>query len=94
MLTLNQEEEDDVTKDLILDRLRQLDPNMKDKENILKANHFFFKLLVENFQRHSKYLESVNRQTDSNGITANNINKIIFGTFMKQSASWRNVSNS
>lgn len=82
-----------MTKDLILERLLHLDPNMKEKENILKANHLFFKLLVENFHKHSKYLENVNRQMDTSGVTANNISKIIFGTFMKQPQSWRSVSN-
>lgn len=88
-----QEEEDEAVKTLVLDRLNHLDPLTEDKEKVLKANHLFFKLLVGNFQKHSKYLESVNRQTGLSAVTADNIDKIIFGTFMKQPSNWRNVSH-
>lgn len=72
--------------------MKLLDADFDNKEKVLKANHFFFKLLVEHFPRHSKYLENANRTTGSSAINADNINKIIFGTFMKQSINWRNVS--
>lgn len=87
-----QNNDDADTKELILERLNHLDPNFTDKEKILRANHIFFKTLQQNFNKHVKLLESVNRSTGNNAINSENINKIIFGTFMKQPEAWRNVS--
>lgn len=75
-----------------MERLRHFDFEIEDKQRSLEANHAFFKLLVANFPKHAKHVENVNRLTGSSAITSNNINKIIFGTFMKQPLSWRNVS--
>lgn len=87
-----QNEDDAATKELIMERLKHLDSNFEDKEKVLTANHIFFKLLVSNFGRHAKCLESVNRSKGINAVNAENINKIIFGTFMKQPQAWKNVS--
>lgn len=76
---------------MILERLNQLDPDMKSKEEVLKANHLFFKLLVAEFERHSDLVENVNRSTGCETINADTINKINFGTFMKQPQNWRDV---
>lgn len=84
-----QEEEDEEIKSLVFDRMNHLDSITEDKEKVLKANHVFFKLLVSQFQKHSKFLENVNRSTGLNAVTSNNINTIIFGTFMKQPDNWR-----
>lgn len=86
-----QDEEDDTIRILVQERLDTLDPMTDEKAKVLKANHLFFKLLVNNFQRHSKYLENVNRSTGLTAVTAENIDKIIFGTFMRQPQNWRNV---
>lgn len=77
---------------MIAERLKFLDPAFHEKETKLKANYLFFKSLVTNFHKHSKYMESVNKSTRSTVINSSNIDKIIFGTFMKQSDKWRNVS--
>lgn len=88
----NQDEEDESIKELITERLHHLEPDLEEKEKVLKAYHFFFKLLASNISRHSKYLENVNRQNSVSAITPSNINKIIFGTFMKQPITWKNVN--
>jgi hypothetical protein len=48
--------------------------------------------LIENFHKHQKYLESLNRSNNVSAINANNFKKTIFGTFMKMPEQWRNVS--
>lgn len=87
-----QEESDEVIKASVVERLKHLDPEYEQNEKILKVNHLFFRLLMENFDRHSKLVESANRVSGCTQITSENAVKVIFGTFMKQPASWRNVS--
>jgi hypothetical protein len=72
--------------------LRSTDPSFEDSETILRSNHLFFVTLIENFHKHQKYLESLNRSNNVSAINANNFKKTIFGTFMKMPEQWRNVS--
>ncbi|CRL01871.1 CLUMA_CG015712, isoform A [Clunio marinus] len=85
-----QEEKDETIKDLVYEHLLQLKPDLKEIERTLKIEHNCYKLLVRNFHRHLKYLDLVIRSTKSKAITSENIHKIIFGTFMKQSQQWKN----
>lgn len=79
-------------RELLKERLHDLDPDLANKEKLLKSNHLFFKLLGLNILKHSKYLENTNRKNGVSAITPMNIKRIVFGTFMKQPLAWRNVS--
>lgn len=64
---------------------------MDEKTDFLWSCHTLFQLLKKNIQLHAKLLENLNRKFDVSSITPSNIQKIFFGTFMKQPVLWRNV---
>lgn len=86
-----QAEEEEAVKSLINERLHNLKPEMDDKADILLGSHTLFQILKKNIQLHERSLENLNRKYDVSSITPNNIQKIFFGTFMKQPVLWRNV---
>lgn len=92
---LLQEFKDESVKMIIIDFLkRSSSENFDENERLLRAYHHCFKLLVDNIQKHGKYLENVNRMNNNFIITPNNIqdSNVIFGSYMKQPIKWRNVS--
>lgn len=91
---LAQEDSDEGVKSAIMDFLKKSSDDFEANEKVLRANHTCFKLLLKNIPRHLKFLDNVNRTHDNFVITPYNIqnSNIIFGTFMKQSLKWRNVS--
>jgi hypothetical protein len=86
------QESDEGVRNVIMDFLKRSSEELN--ERVLKANHTCFKLLIKNIPKHLKYLDNVNRNHDNFVITPYNIKNanIIFGTFMKQTIKWRNVS--
>lgn len=91
---LAQDSSDENVKKLIMDFLKRSSEDFGLNEKVLKANRTCFKLLIQNIQKHVKFLDNVNRQSDCFIITPYNIqnSNINFNTFMKQSLKWRNVS--
>jgi hypothetical protein len=87
---LHQMAEDDGRRSLIYEHLKKLNENFDEVD--LEANHCCYKLLQANIHKHSKYLESVNRNHNNSVVTVNGVYKVSFGVYMKQPAPWRNVS--
>lgn len=91
---LAEESSNESVKNVIMEFLKRSSEDFDANEKILKANRTCFKLLIKNIPKHLKYLDNVNRNHDNFTITPYNIqnSNIFFGTFMKQSLRWRNVS--
>lgn len=65
--------------------------SFKENEQILQAYHTCFKLLKANIQKHTKYLENLNRVYNNSAVNVDNIVKTSYAKFMIQPVQWRNV---